>query len=75
MSEPSGADADVVTVTVNAEVCIAGGQCEMLEPDIFQIDEDTAVAVIVGAPEIARDRAETLIDRCPSGAISIITTE
>jgi ferredoxin len=61
-----------VTLTVNAEVCIAGGQCEMLAPDVFEVDEETAVATIIGDPKLPKEQAETLIDRCPSGAISII---
>lgn len=61
-----------VRLTVNARVCIAGGQCEMLAPEVFEIDEDTAVAVVLGDGALDRETAETVIDRCPSGAISIV---
>ncbi len=62
---------ETVQLHVDAEACIAGGQCEMLEPEVFEIDEDTAVAVIIGDGMVSKDRAEILMDRCPSGAITI----
>ena len=65
MSEP-------VTVSVDPAVCIAGGQCEMLEPEVFEVDDDQAIAVVIGEGVLARDRAEMIIDRCPSAAISIV---
>jgi ferredoxin len=63
--------ADSVFVVVDAETCIGVGQCEMLEPDVFGLDEDTDIAVVIGEGSLARSRALTVIDRCPSGAISI----
>ncbi|MEM7324441.1 MAG: (4Fe-4S)-binding protein [Actinomycetota bacterium] len=59
-----------VKVTVNQDVCIASGQCEMIEPDVFLIDDETVIAGIVGDPMMSRDRAEQVADRCPSGAIT-----
>ncbi len=63
--------ADEVFVVVDAQTCIGVGQCEMLEPNVFALDEDTDIAVIIGEGSLARSRAVTVIDRCPSGAISI----
>lgn len=64
---------ETVQLQIDAEACIAGGQCEMLAPEMFEIDEDTAVAVIIGDGMVSKDRAEILMDRCPSGAITIHT--
>lgn len=70
MSEET--QAELVTITVDATVCIAGGQCEMLEPDVFEVDDDEAIAKVLGGGVMRRDRAELVIDRCPSAAIAIV---
>ncbi len=63
---------ELVTVAVNAEVCIGAGQCEMLEEETFLVNEDTVIASVVGTGALPRDRAERVVDTCPSGAISIV---
>ena len=60
-----------VRLTVDEAVCIGAGQCEMLESETFLLDDDTAISAVVGTGELPRDRAEKVIDRCPSGAIAI----
>jgi ferredoxin len=66
------ADSAPVRLTVDPERCIGAGQCEMLEPDTFFVDDDTAVASAIGTRSLPQDRAAVVIDRCPSGAISIV---
>ena len=61
-----------VTLVVDQDRCIAGGQCEMLEPETFMVDDDTAVASVIGTGSLPRDRADIVIDRCPAGAISFL---
>ncbi len=63
---------DVVRMQVNPETCIAGGQCELLAPDVFEIDDDEVIAVVQGDGRLDRKVALEVIDRCPSGAISIV---
>lgn len=70
--EPDGGQ-DLVPVTVNTEACITGGQCEMLEPDTFLVDDGTAVAGVIGAGLLPRSRAEIVIERCPGRAISAVS--
>lgn len=60
---------DLVTMTVNAELCIGAGQCEVLEAEVFYVDDDTAIAGIVGTGTLPRERADVVVDRCPAGAI------
>lgn len=62
---------DLVKVIVDAEVCIGGGQCEMLEEDVFVLDDDTMISAVSGSGELPRARAELVVDRCPGRAISI----
>ncbi len=66
-------DAPVV-VALNAELCIGVGNCELLAPDHFRIDDDTAVAELIGDGAMTLAAAEEVVDRCPSGALSISPT-
>lgn len=68
----SGAELELVGVAVDDEVCIGAGQCEMLEEQTFLVDEDTVIAGVVGTGMLPRERAERVVDTCPSGAISIV---
>lgn len=63
---------ELVTLTVNADTCISGGQCEMLEPETFLVDDDLAIATVIGSGQLSRKRALEVIDRCPASAISIV---
>lgn len=63
---------DLVAIAVDGEVCIGAGQCEMLEDETFLVDEDTMIAEVVGSGMLPRDRADRIVDTCPSGAISIV---
>ena len=65
---------DLVAVAVDAERCIGGGLCEMLEPETFLVDEDTVMSSVIGAGTLPRLRAEVVVDRCPGAAISIAST-
>lgn len=63
---------DLVGVSVNEDVCIGAGQCEMLEEEIFYVDEDTVIAGVIGTGVLPRDRASRVAETCPSGAILIV---
>lgn len=60
---------DAVRVQVNAEMCMGIGQCEMLEPEVFELDDEGMAKVVDGAT-LSPERAREAIDRCPSGAIT-----
>ncbi len=62
---------DSVTLTVDTTICVGIGQCEMLEPEVFFID-DEAISTVVDGATLPADRAARVIERCPSGAISIV---
>ncbi len=64
-------DNDLVTIAIDDEVCIGVGQCELLEPDVFRIDDDTGIAELVGDGRLPKDRAKVAIEKCPSRALSI----
>ena len=62
---------DTVLLTLDAEACIGVGQCELLEPTVFRLDDDENISVFVGERDLLRPRAEIVVDKCPSGAIQI----
>lgn len=66
---------DVVRVAVDQELCIGGGICEMLEPEMFELDEDVVISSVIGNGLLPRARAEVAVDRCPGRAIAIIEEE
>ena len=49
------------------------GQCELLAPDTFELDDDEGTARIVGDADVDRALAEQVVDKCPSRAIQIAT--
>ena len=62
---------DLVEVQVDAEKCIGIGNCEMLEPEVFLLNDDTGVASTVGTRLLSSERAEKVVAGCPSGSLSI----
>jgi ferredoxin len=64
--------ADLVQVAVDEERCIGGGQCEMLEPEVFLLDDETSISSVIGSGALPRDRADVVVHRCPGAAISIV---
>ncbi len=63
---------DLVEVAVDSERCIGGGQCEMLEPEVFLVDDDEAISSVIGSGTLPRQRAEVVVHRCPGAAIAIV---
>ena len=59
-------------MAVDEERCIGGGQCEMLEPEVFLLDDEEAISSVISPGVLARGRAELVVHRCPGAAISIV---
>lgn len=60
-----------VRVIVDHDVCVGIGQCEMLEPDVFEYDEEAGLATAEDGATLSTERAATVVKACPSGAIKI----
>jgi len=66
---------DLVRVAVDQELCIGGGICEMLEPGVFELDDDIVISSVISDGLLPRSRADVVVDRCPGQAISIVEEE
>jgi ferredoxin len=59
-----------VFIRIDASTCIGYGECVGLDPDAVELDEDGIAHPLDGA--IDRERADALVQICPTGAISIV---
>jgi ferredoxin len=60
-------------VSVNLDLCEAHGVCTTIAPDVFELDDDDVLHVLV--PEPPADRAEQMREaaqRCPKQAITVV---
>ncbi len=67
----TGSD-DRVRLTVDREACIGGGQCELVAPEVFEVDDDEGIAAVIGDGTLPRSVALDVVDRCPGRAIAIV---
>ena len=59
-------------VVVDMTVCQDHGQCCFAAPEVFQLDNDGKLVVLVGEPDDnLRDKVEEAADVCPLQAITI----
>ncbi|HJX43411.1 MAG TPA: ferredoxin [Geodermatophilus sp.] len=57
-------------VTADREMCVGAGQCELLAPEVFEVDDDGAVRVLQAEPgegTAVRDA----VSLCPTGALAL----
>ncbi|MCY4433519.1 MAG: ferredoxin, partial [bacterium] len=45
-------------MAVDQELCIGGGICEMLEPEVFELDDDVVISSVISDGLLPRNRAE-----------------
>jgi ferredoxin len=57
-------------VTADRERCVGTGQCELLAPDVFEVDDDGAVQVLQAEPD-DEDAARQAVQQCPTGALTL----
>jgi|HubBroStandDraft_2_1064218.scaffolds.fasta_scaffold2597747_1 ferredoxin len=60
-------------IIVDVDLCQGHAQCEDAAPDIFQVDDNGLLTVLVESPdESARARVEDAVRRCPAEALQIV---
>ena len=60
-----------VAVRIDADVCVGIGQCELLEPEVFALDDEEGYSAVIGTGRLPLARAQMVVEKCPSNAISI----
>lgn len=59
-------------IVVDRELCESLGVCVSLRPDVFEIDEDDTMKVLLDVPpESLRSELETVVASCPRTALRI----
>ncbi len=67
----SGTDSateEMVEIYVDTAVCVGMGMCEVIEPTVFEIDDD-AISQVIGSASFPAERAKQVMFECPSGAL------
>jgi ferredoxin len=57
-------------VTVDRALCVGSGACEVLAPDVFEVDDDGAVRVLQAEPD-DEDAVRQAAQQCPTRALSL----
>ncbi|MPZ87564.1 MAG: ferredoxin [Nitriliruptorales bacterium] len=61
-----------MSVTLDETRCVGSGDCALVAPSAFQVDEDEGLArVLPGAAHIGRAQLERAARDCPTGAIQL----
>lgn len=70
MSETPTGSGSPVELYVDDTICVGMGRCEVVEPDVFEIDDD-AISQVIGVSSFTAERAKVVMFECPTGAIKI----
>jgi ferredoxin len=59
-------------IVVDYDKCTGLGICESIAPDVFEVDDDGSLQLLVEAPgEDRRGELQEAVEGCPTGALSI----
>ena len=60
-------------VEVDRERCVGSGTCEALAPDVFEVDDDGVLAVLVPDPDGEQLAAvRDAVQACPTRALTLV---
>ena len=63
---------DRLRVIVDRDLCEGNARCVQLAPEVFTIDDDDKLQLLVERPEAAlRDKIEAAVALCPRGALRL----
>ena len=61
-----------VKINIDLEACVGAGQCVVVMPSVFDVDDDGKVILVDGVPgEEARAEVEAAAAACPAWAIEV----
>lgn len=59
-------------ITVDWDLCESHGQCEFAAPEVFSVDDEGDLQVLVESPpESDRANIEQAVRRCPTRALTL----
>lgn len=57
-------------ITVDRTKCTALGICESVAPDLFEVQDDGSLTIMVDRPDAAlQEAARDAVEGCPTGAL------
>jgi ferredoxin len=60
-------------IVLDLSKCTGLGMCEAEAPDLFQVEDDGSLAILVEEPTAEqRERAEAACEACPTEALSLV---
>lgn len=60
------------TAKVDENLCIGCNTCPLIDPDTFEMDNNTYKAIVKKSAPPVNDKTEMACSSCPVGAISIV---
>jgi ferredoxin len=61
----------MIELLVDRDVCFGSGECVLMAPDVFELDQTGIARVRADAGAMDPDAADRVASNCPSGAISV----
>ena len=59
-------------IRIDLEACVGAGQCVVVSPTVFDVDEDGKVVLLNSAPgDQFRDEVEQAAAACPAWALEV----
>ncbi|MDP4009431.1 MAG: ferredoxin [Candidatus Shapirobacteria bacterium] len=62
-------------VVVDQDKCIGCNTCPLIDPETFELDQETYKAKVKKQPDTITETIDMSISSCPVGAISIVEEE
>lgn len=59
-------------IIINEDTCIGCNTCPIIDPETFELDQNTFKAKVKKQPLSITSEIDTAINSCPVGAISIV---
>ncbi len=60
-----------LTITVDPEVCMGSGNCQFWAPNVFDLDDETGIAVVIDPEGDPEDKVVLAARGCPTSAITV----
>ena len=62
-------------VVIDQEKCIGCNTCPLIDPDTFELNQQSFKAQVKKQPDEITDKIQSAVASCPVGAISIVDSD